>query len=60
MTPSIPPPMQPNAPPTFADASVALAGQRMRSKSGLGSTILTSGQGDQSKAQTAQKTLLGQ
>lgn len=60
MTPSMPPVPQPGAPPTFADASVALAGQRIRSKSGLGSTILTSGQGDQSRPATALKTLLGQ
>lgn len=59
MTPSLQP-VQPGAPPTFADASVALAGQRLRSKQGLGSTILTSGQGDTTKAPTAQKTLLGQ
>lgn len=61
MTVSTPPLPQPNQPPSYANASVALAGQRERRRSmGAGSTIMTSGQGTTFSAPLATKTLLGQ
>lgn len=62
MSPSIPEPKPMPAPPTYADASVTLAGQRQRTaaRRAAGSTIMTSSQGDRSIAPTANKTLLGQ
>jgi hypothetical protein len=53
-------PPEPGAPPTFADAAVALAGQRQRLRQGLSGSIMTSGQGDISSAPLAAKSLLGQ
>ena len=54
------PAKQPEAPvaPT-ADLSSSDANRRRQRRAGSGSTLLTSGQGVQSNAQTQQKTLLG-
>lgn len=55
------PAQQPNiqSPPTLADASVALSGQRERRRLGMGSTIFSGSSGTQS-APLAAKSLLGQ
>jgi hypothetical protein len=60
MTSGAPAPPQYSDPPTLADASIALAGQRERRKSGVSSTIATSGLGVTSSAPLAAKNLLGQ
>lgn len=55
-------PQQPNiqSPPTIADASVAMAGQREKRRLGMGATMLTGGQGVTQSAPLAAKNLLGQ
>jgi len=56
-----PPPPPPNA-PTMANANVQAAGARQRSmpNAGVGSTLLTGGQGLSSPAITGGKQLFGQ
>jgi hypothetical protein len=58
--PQMPPP--PANPPTFADPSVMQAGKAAasRNQGGFGGTIMTSGQGLSSPANTSKKTLIGQ
>jgi len=58
--PQMPPP--PANPPQFADPSIAQAGKQAasRNQGGFGGTIMTSGMGAQGKANTSQKTLIGQ
>ena len=58
-SPSVPPP--PPTPPSYGVPSVKAAGNAyaMGQMGGLGSTILTSAQGDLTPANTAKKTLLG-
>ena len=62
-TPSLPPALPAaRPPPTPADPEVGLARQRERRRAALASgsrVILTSGQGLQTQATTAPKTLLG-
>ena len=50
----------PPTPPSFAATSGAGTAQRGKATGGLGSTILTSGQGDLLPVNTGRKTLLGQ
>ena len=61
MTPP-PPPPPPPSPPQMADARTQVMGanQRTRPNTGVGSTLLTGGQGLMSPAITGGKALLGQ
>ncbi len=58
--PPAPPP--PPTPPSYGNSSVGKAGSVYQTAQlgGIGSTIMTSSQGDLTPANTAKKTLLGQ
>lgn len=62
-TPPVPPPPIPDPPPqapTFGSATQAAGRRNTSNQGGFNSTILTSGAGLTTPANTAKKTLLGQ